>query len=378
MKKKNQQLTNELRELDPVRPGTLDGAVEDPAAEALLQRIVATDPDAGADRGVTPTRPLLRRPAFVLAPLAAAAAAVVLLVVVLSGGGGGGGGGGKVSVAGVLDQASAAAANQLEDTAELPYAYLKTSEMSVQPADADGRSWWVYQPATREEWIAEDGSGRLRVVSGPARFVDDDSRGEWEAAGRPNFLPLGFEQHTEDRWLSSGTFGRDVEELPAEPTALAHRLAYEAEGTPGGLPVAAATLQLIAEDLRDPGASPALRAALYQAARRVPGVEYLGARTDTAGRHGVAIGVTDASGGEPVLYSLIFDPENSDVLASETTALEAEDGAPELQRSMVYVESRGIETMSGAGETWLSAFGSPAPWGQSPAPYLIYRVAGNS
>ena len=70
--------------------------------------------------------------------------------------------------------------------------------------DADGRSWNVEQSTTREEWVTHDGSGRLRIVAGPSRFVGSGDRAEWEGAGRPEFLALGFGRRTEDRWLAAG------------------------------------------------------------------------------------------------------------------------------------------------------------------------------
>ncbi len=44
----NDDIKRELRRLDPVAPGELDGAAETDEAAAMLARIVATDPDAGA------------------------------------------------------------------------------------------------------------------------------------------------------------------------------------------------------------------------------------------------------------------------------------------------------------------------------------------
>jgi hypothetical protein len=53
--------------------------------------------------------------------------------------------------------------------------------------------------------------------------------------------------------------------------ALATRLRYEAELEPETLSVPAATLQRIADDLRDPASPPRLRRSLYLAAKLVPG-----------------------------------------------------------------------------------------------------------
>ena len=116
----------------------------------------------------------------------------------------------------------------------------------------------------------------------------------------------------------------------------------------GTTPVNAATLELIAEELRDPGASPRLRRALYEAAKLIPGVEYLGEVTDPAGRRGVAVGIAGSHSGDPVRYSMIFDPETSQVLATETTSRAT------LLRARVYLKARGSGSMTGNGGTWLS------------------------
>jgi hypothetical protein len=275
-----------------------------------------------------------------------------------------------------LDQAAATAASRSQATG-VPYTYLKTREVSVNTNAADRRSWQVLQSTTREEWVTRDGAGRLRIVDEPARFVGSGDRAEWEGAGEPTFLTLGFGRRTEDRFLDAGMLRGSVEELPSDPATLAGRLRAKAEVERGELPVDAATLQLIAEDLRDPGASPALRQGLYEAAERVPGISYLGERTDPAGRRGVAVGVPSEVAGAPVVYSMIFDPATSQVLATEMTS-RARGGAtggrgPRLLRARVYLKSRGIESLMGNGGTWLSGF-DPAATADPDRSNLVYRI----
>ena len=48
----NDDIKRELRRIDPVAPGELDGAHETDAAAGMLARIVATDPGAGAGHGI--------------------------------------------------------------------------------------------------------------------------------------------------------------------------------------------------------------------------------------------------------------------------------------------------------------------------------------
>jgi hypothetical protein len=376
----NDDLKRELQRLDPVKSRELDGAAETDGAARLLERIVATEPEAAA----APPRPgespgladvdarggwRRRAPGVALA-----AAAIVVTVLGLSNGGGGG----EDRLSAALDSVAKRAESQPSPAGTKPYTYLKTREISVNTTDADRRSWNVDQSTTREEWVMPDGSGRLRIVAGPSRFVGSGDRVEWEGAGRPQFLTLGFGARTEDRWISAGQLRGRVVVLPTEPAVLAVRLREEANLTRGEVPLAAATLQLIAEDLRNPVSTPPLRRALYEAAKRVPGVEYLGERADPEGRDGIAIGVTDSRPGGPRLYSMIFDPGTSQVLATETTALTragaGEPVGPTLLRATVYEEARGTRSFSEKEGMWLSGFEPTAYREQGTSSYLIYRV----
>jgi hypothetical protein len=363
MTKKNDKLDSELRRLDPVEPGELDGAADSPRAADLLARIVATDLGTEPARG-------FRLPRLAL-PAAAAAAMAVAIAVLLLVLGGSSGGGDEHGLAASLDAAAAAAAKAPAPTAD-PYTFLKTREISVNTNGADRRSWKVLQSTTREEWVTQDGAGRLKVTDGPARFVDADDRAEWEGAGEPQFLTLGFGRRTEDRWVDAAMLRGGPEELSPEPALLSARLTAMAEVEPGGTPVNAVTLGLIAERLRDPGASPELRQALYAAIKRVPGIAYLGEETDPAGRRGVAVGVTESVEGTPTRFSLIFDPRTSQALATETTSLAGGGAAgSHLLKARVYLKARGIGSLTGKGGKWLSGFDPSAAADRS---YLIYRI----
>jgi hypothetical protein len=381
------KLDRELKRRDPVGPGELDDAAASPAAAELLDRILAREHEEPAAAPAPRARRRLRLPKLVLAPALAGAAAVVIVVLAVSGGGNGNGGGGSAPagpaeagaprVAGALDAVASTAGTQPRNVADHPWSYLKTRELSIDTAARKGHKWSVLQSTTREEWVAFDGSGRMRLVSEPARFIGTTARSEWVAAGKPDFLPLGFERRTENRWLAAGALGRGVEELPADPQALLTHLRYEAESEAGQMPIAAKMLQRIAEDLRDPGATPALRQALFKALKRVPGLENFGESTDPQGRHGIAVGLTATYQGKPCVYSLIFDPVSSTVLASEIKALRSEpSGEPDLFRALVYLQARGIESTSEFGQTWLSGFDEPGEIGAPTASYVVYHVPG--
>ena len=311
-------------------------------------------------------------PKLVLVPAALAAAAIVVLLIGPALGGGGGNG-----LTDALHDAAMAAESQPSPAGGRPYTYLQTREVALHTSDADERSWNVLESTTREEWVTEDGAGRLRVVVGPSHFAGSGDRTEWEGAGRPDFLALGFGPRTEDRWLAAGMLRGSLAGLPTDPAALATRLSEEAGADRHGeVPVPAVTLELIAEDLRDPGASPVLRRALFEAVERVPGISYLGEKTDPEGRTGVAVGVTGSVASGPRLWSLIFDPDTSRVLASETTSLAPADaGGPTLLRAMVYLETRGTGSLTEKEGNWLSGIEPTSSSGEASRSYLVYRLA---
>ena len=354
MTKAIDRLMSELKWLDPLSRDEIDGALESAEARELRSWITSLE--------VEPARPPRevdggsqepgvgsgwRRRAIPVVGLAALAIAAALQVLL----GGVPGGGRQGRLGEVLDRAAAVTAAtygpRTQTVAAHQYAYRKTREVSLDTTRRGRRSWSVYQRSTREEWVAWDGSGLLRIDSEPTRFAAPGDRAEWSAAGRPNFLPLGFAGRTEDHWVAAGMLDRNFEQLPTGPAALAARLEKQAKARQAGNSVAAGTLGEIAEDLREPGASSELRQALYEAAKLVPGIEYLGARTDPEGRRGIAVGVRGSYAGRPARFSMIFDPDTAAVLATETTALKrgAGRGAPgRLLRARVYLEARGCRS----------------------------------
>lgn len=340
MKFKNEMLMRELRKLDPAASQEL---VEDrgdpPVDNALLQRILATDPSEGRDRGAGPRRRRLRS-RWILAPVVAGAVGVVAAVALL-----GGGGEGSSSI-GALSQVAAAAASQPSPPASA-VRFSKVRFSSIDTAIAGGESWSVYRTEVREEWRSESEPGRLRVVSPPPRFVGPGDKAAWEAAGSPNFLADGS-GNTVERTLppesEAGDEGTGVSGLPTDPDALYEELSQRAKETDNSAPPQVRTLLLIGELLQDPAADPNLRAALFHAAEKIPGIQYFGATEDEAGRPGVAIGMESAYSGGPARYELIFDPKTSDVLATTAIVLEpvrfADATAPFPLVTTLFLESR--------------------------------------
>jgi hypothetical protein len=347
------RLNKELRQLDPVKPGSLDDAGESDAASQLLQRILAEDPAAedpalGRARRAPWWQPTLPK----LALAGSAVAAIVVAILLLgSSTGPGNGGGNPDRLAGALHRAAALAGSQPAIGVDWPYSYLKTREQSIDIDSVAERSWQVSQVTTREEWMTPDGPGRMRIVAGPSRFVGSSDRAEWEEAGRPGFLALGFGSRTEVHWIAGDVMRKRVEDLPTDPAALIVRLRNEAQAERGEFPLQAATLQVIAEDLRSPAASPQLRRALFEAAERVPGIRYFGARKDAEGREGTAIGVTGLGPDGKAQFALIFDPQTTRPLATLAISPTGAGAGPTIRRVITYVETPAAQPPPPGGTT---------------------------
>jgi hypothetical protein len=340
MKSKDEMLMRELRKLDPAASQELVEDRGDPCVDdALLQRILATDPSEGRDRGIAPRRGWLRS-RWILAPVAAGTVGVVAAVLLV---GGGGDGRGPI---GPLSEVAAAAASQPSPPAST-IGFSKVRFSSIDTAIAGGESWSVYSTEVREEWRSEFEPGRLRVVSSPPRFVGPGDKAAWEAAGSPNFL-ADHSGNTVERTLppesEAGDEGTGVSGLPTDPDALYEELSQRAKETDNSAPPAVRTLLLIGEYLQNPAASSDLRASLYRAAERIPGIQYFGATEDEAGRSGVAIGMESSYSGGPTRYELIWDPDTSEVLATTALVLEpvvfADARPPFPLTTTLFLESR--------------------------------------
>ena len=157
--------------------------------------------------------------------------------------------------------------------------------------------------STQEVWIGEDG-GRVRNRGEAPTFASRHDREVWEAAGRPKLPPA----HDQASPLSGGLERLD---LPTDPDALLDRLEKRAAEEGNGEAWIFTTL--ITDYLREWGVTPDQRAALLDAAARVPGIELLGERTDPAGRSGVGFAMVDDE--EHARHTLIIDPGTGELLA---------------------------------------------------------------
>ena len=300
-----------LAELAPVRDEDLADESKTPAALALLDEITAT-PDATEADATPATGPVgvrAGRRRWLAVPALAAALGAAALAVLISNGGNG---------------TSRAAAATLRKTASVartqtqlipgPGQYLYTKsvdayENTTVPIGGAGTDYSVLVPHVRQIWLGPDG-GRLYETNGTPQFLSARDRARWIADGRPKLTePPSENQLPPARPL----------DLPSDPGALYARLRHDAAGHGSGLDEEMFTL--VGDSLRETSATPAQRAALYQVAARIPGVELVGPVKDTAGRAGVAVGMSD----QGIRFMLIFDPDTSALLGEEQVAL---DGNP--------------------------------------------------
>lgn len=332
-----------MRKLKEIDPEHRNGRVQTLLPEYLLAHILSTDPSADSS---SVTRWSFPRQRFLLAPAVCVAVLVLALVLGLSGHGGS-----TNEVAVELGSVARAAASDSSPPSSTPYRYLKIRTLTINTSVANGQSWSVYDSQLHTEWAAADGSGRQRVVKESPEFVGPRDRAAWERAGKPNFLVNGFNGSTEDRKVPAGTLGGDsVAGLPTKPPELLDRIRRQAEQDSNSAPLSARILDRVATLLRDPTATPQLRAALYETAADIPGIEYLGRTSDPAGRAGIAVGVTSAYSGGKTRYSLVYDPDTSEVLSTEDTLLEPANFAdvtpPALLSATVYLQSGGVDSLS--------------------------------
>ena len=301
-------MTDVLELLKQADPADVDDLRREAPPRDTLAAILASPP---------PASPRRRRRIRVLAPAAAVAAtaAVVLLVP---------GGGGRS-----VDSAAAAALERIADVARAQPATLPVGDnrflyfrleshgfmaMADEPPFARGIrtredfGFLLEFRSTQESWVGEHRS-LIHNAGGAPTFASPRDRAAWEAAGRPK-LPGAYD----DRMPSST--GIERLRIPTDPDALLSYLRDRADRNDEGNEWIFGTM--LTDYLREWGVTPEQRAALYEAAARIPGVELLGERTDSEGRRGTAFAMDEAR--DHMRHTLIIDPDTGQLLAqiSET------------------------------------------------------------
>jgi hypothetical protein len=211
------------------------------------------------------------------------------------------------------------------------YVYYKTLSVFANQDATDRSPWWVYYARSIEErWTAPDGSGRVYGKHLPPKFATAQDKARWRAAGSP---PLGFESaHGSGSRLfkpgeQSGVFTRGLlgleprsKPLPTDPVKLARLFNETNIYSSRQESNSAAAFKYATIILTYAGASPKLRAAVYEVVSHLRGVRLIGRVRDPAGRIGTGVSVVSdyLTHGVKERYTLIFDTDTSKFLARTT------------------------------------------------------------
>jgi hypothetical protein len=314
-----------VRELHPPADdsaGSEAAQARERARVALLAEIARVDSPRGRWSLNLPRLRRRRLPA-VLA-LSGAVAVAVGLAVALSLRGGAANP--SSAAAAVLQRAAdaAAAAGSPWQLRPGEYWYVKSYETSAgaQVADPSVRGGIrvivdALTTTERQVWISVDRPGLdVRRITRAITFLSAAARQQWIRDGRPHQVPLTT------RWqLPPDDFiqpYRQLLALPSNVDALWRMLErYAGNGSPTSRH--AEMFTEIGDLLREQPIPPKVRAALYVAATRIPGIEMVGMTRDGVGRRALAVGFT--YGG--IRQELLFDPHTYVLLGERSVVLRA-------------------------------------------------------
>jgi hypothetical protein len=286
------------------------------------------------ESGLAPAPHRRRRPRrrTVIAIAAAGLAIAIAIPIALPGGVTGGA---DPAAAAVLHRVALRAAKQPPEPTPGPGQFLYTRSESASTflyVVGDGRTLFFKQPLIRASWIGLDGSGRILSSAGAVTFLTEEDRATWIAAGSPHLCADVCEGQTNDERFGPGELAiRNFATLPTDPEELLELI--ESRELIGGPDGDWETFSIIGDLLREASPQPRVRAALYQVAAEVPGVELVGRVTDGAGRPGVAVAYKHERTDAPSELELIFDPTTAELLGSNEvliadSTVDVESGGP--------------------------------------------------
>lgn len=291
-----------MSDLDLLRNAVKEPASASPRARARARAKLTDKIDASERRR---WRPSLLPLAGVVTTLAVALGVFLSI---------GGGGSQDTAAAAVLRHAAKAALEQpgLDTLKPGQYIYTKSVDAYLNTTVISGpeSSFSVLVPHAREIWINRNWEGWLHETSGTPKFLSERDRQRWIAAGRPDLSGGVTDMPLENQ--DGSTSQMQSLDLPTDPDALYSRLENDARGHGSGLYTEMYTL--VGDNLRENFVTPAQRAALYEVAARLPGVELVGDVTDSAGRAGIAIAMVDE---DKIREALVFDRASYELLGEE-------------------------------------------------------------
>lgn len=245
----------------------------------------------------------------------------------------------------------------------------------------DPSARYALVPTLKEVWTAPDGKTHVRETLGRVGFLSSGDQRRWEGAGSPP--PWAFDpsehdvrrdsagrlvkEYASQSWRGRKAFAHvpQLFQAPTEPEAL--RLAIE-HRRGGGSPVepsaahsprGGVTVEKLLEFLSEPIASPALRAAAFNALAEIPGIGFERGVADAAGRPGDAIAWTREGG---FGRRFIFDPHTSEILSQAEVIFDAKAaGYPGVSDGTVFRETAYLQSgiVDSTHETAADVGGSP-------------------
>jgi len=310
--------------MDAREPMAFEEGVLDVALESLRDR-------QRSDLGPPQRTPQSHR----RATIAIAAAALAIAIAIPLALPGGVTGGAEPAAAAVLHEVALRAAQLPPEPMPLPGQFLYTRSENTPNllyVVGDGTTFMFTAPNIRESWLGPDGSGRILNTPGAVTFPTDQDRLAWIEAGSPD-LRWVVEDDDEFDHLGPGnlTTPDRYADLPSDPEELLELI--ESRQLIGGPSGDWQTFSIIGDLLREASPPPKVRAALYQVAAELPGVELVGRVVDGAGRRGVAVAYTNPSSDARSRMELIFDPNTAEllgwneVLVADST-VDVESGGP--------------------------------------------------
>lgn len=320
---KNDQLMIRARRLDPVAGNAFEGIATSYEGKQLLSAILSTDASVEAPKAQVPRgqrishRRLRLRVAAGLAALLAAAMAIVSINEDRRGGSQ------VVDVArGPLASAALIAAREARVVLrDGDYMYLHLEGHGTGTIKVDRKPLTALLPTETEVWINNDHSGRIITHTGQPKFVSEEDRAVWEAAGRPEFSDVG----TEDRTFASGELFPEVDlnSYPTDPDELYATLLDETRAR-SNEQERHEYVFIRASDLlfRFPEAAPELRSALFEVLRKVPGTVVRDNGLNDGNGHSAVVSLTvgedETSQRRRDVY---FDPDTAQVVGFQELVL---------------------------------------------------------
>jgi RNA polymerase sigma-70 factor (ECF subfamily) len=195
------------------------------------------------------------------------------------------------------------------------YLYTRSTSEYLSTYALKSGAFSVVVPYTREVWLRRDGTGWLHQVAAAPRFIGEQDRQAWIDAGKPSLD--GGSTNTALRNSDGPTPPMSSLDLPADPDALYTKLHQAAAGF--GDRTNAEMFIIIGDDLRENYTTPAQRAALFEVAARIPGIQLVPDTRDAAGRPADAVSIDDGSHHERL--SLLFDPQTRALLGESDAVL---------------------------------------------------------